>query len=566
MSLFRESYVRYDDLTRIVQTWAREHPSIVRLESLATTPEGRELWLLTLGPEPDRVRPSAWVDGNMHASELCGSSVALALAEDVIRAHADGASLADLPPHLAELIRRDVLFFVLPRMCPDGAELILTTGAYVRSNPRDGRLGRSAPYWKAGDVDGDGHAGLMRRLDPAGEFVASAAFPDVLLPRRLEDPGPYYAVYPEGTIENWDGFTVPADSFLSNSETDMNRNFPYQWAPEPQQIGAGAFATSEPEARSVTAFVSRHPEIFAWLNLHCYGGCYIRPAGDKSDKKMNQEDLALFRQIGEWTQEHAGYPMVSGYEEFTYEPDKPLRGELSAFAYTQRGAVAMVCELWDFWKQAGVEVRRPYVKNYEHRSVDEIEAIARWDRAANGGRVFGPWRPFVHPQLGPVEIGGHDPRYGIWNPPPERIAETCAAQAKVFFRIAALAPRLRVSGVETAALGGGLTRVTAVVENLGYLPTCVLASARELAWNDPVRARIVTGEGVELAGGDAEQRVGHLLGWGGYERASTPSFARSEGAPVRRRVGWVVRGEGSVRIEAGAARVGRVVAVADVGR
>ena len=45
------------------------------------------MWLLTLGPDPDRARPSAWVDGNMHASELAGSSVALSIAEDVLRLH-----------------------------------------------------------------------------------------------------------------------------------------------------------------------------------------------------------------------------------------------------------------------------------------------------------------------------------------------------------------------------------------------------------------------------------------------------------------------------------------------
>ncbi len=80
MSTFRERYLGYDELTRTVRAWAHEHPSIVRLENLTTTPEGRELWLLILGPEPDRVRPSVWVDGNMHASELAGSNVALAIA------------------------------------------------------------------------------------------------------------------------------------------------------------------------------------------------------------------------------------------------------------------------------------------------------------------------------------------------------------------------------------------------------------------------------------------------------------------------------------------------------
>jgi hypothetical protein len=560
MHLFRERYPTYDEITRQVHAWADAHPAFVRLSSLARTPEGRELWLLTIGPEPDRIRPAAWVDGNMHASELAGSCVALAIAETLIQAHASGAAIADLPPHVADLLRNDVLVYVLPRMCPDGAEQILGTGAYVRSNPRDGRLGLSAPYWKAGDADGDGRALLMRRQDPAGDFVESAAFPGLMLPRRVEDAGPFYALYPEGRIENWDGFTVPADSYLANSETDMNRNFPYDWRPEPEQIGAGAYATSEPEARAVTEFASRHPTIYAWLNLHCYGGCYIRPCGDKPDRKMDQTDLALYHQIGEWTEKHAGYPMVSGFEEFCYEPDKPIRGELCAFGYAQRGAVSMVCELWDFWKQAGLTVHRPFVLNYVKRTREDIETIARWDRAENGGRVIGGWRPFVHPQLGPVEIGGYDPRFGIWNPPPEKLADLCAAHEKVFFRLAALAPRVRVSGIAATPLGGGLTRISAVVENLGYLPTYVLASAKTLAWNDPLRARLVAGPGTEIAGGDEEQLVGHLEGWGGYERSYTPSFARTEGVPVRRRVTWVVRGTGSVSIRAGAARVGTVEA------
>ena len=49
---------------------------------------------------------------------------------------------------------------------------------------------------------------LMRREDPAGDFVESAEIPGLLLPRRIEDRGPFYAVYPEGFIEGWDGFPL----------------------------------------------------------------------------------------------------------------------------------------------------------------------------------------------------------------------------------------------------------------------------------------------------------------------------------------------------------------------
>ena len=43
----------------------------------------------------------------------------------------------------------------------------------------------------------------MRREDPTGEFVASSEVEGLLVQRRLEHPGPYYKLYPEGTIENF---------------------------------------------------------------------------------------------------------------------------------------------------------------------------------------------------------------------------------------------------------------------------------------------------------------------------------------------------------------------------
>ena len=350
---FRDRFLNYDELTRQVRAWTDAFPQLCRASSIGRTPEGREMWLLTLGPDPDRARPSAWVDGNMHASELAGSSVALSIAEDVLRLHlADGDAPAGAGPSAVAAARvRDVRFYVLPRMSPDGAEAVLTNGRYVRSVPRDERPARAHAYWRCDDVDGDGLALTMRVRDTGGEMVESPEFPGLLLPRTIDDPPPYYKVYPEGLIENFDGSNVPTPHFLSDNQTDLNRNFPFSWAPDSKQEGAGAFPLSEVESRAVVEFAIAHPEIFLWLNLHTFGGVFIRPLGDKPDTKMNPEDLALYRQLGAWAEELTGYPMVSGCEEFLYEPDTPLYGDLTDFAYHQRGAIAYVVELWDLFKQ-----------------------------------------------------------------------------------------------------------------------------------------------------------------------------------------------------------------------
>ena len=132
---FRSRYLDYDEITAQVRAWTSAHPNLVRLESIGKSAGGRDLWVLTIGPDPDRARPGVWVDGNMHASEVCGSSAALAIAEDAIRLHTHpDEDLHGLPAHVRERLR-SVLFYILPRMSPDGAESVLKTGRYVRVEP-----------------------------------------------------------------------------------------------------------------------------------------------------------------------------------------------------------------------------------------------------------------------------------------------------------------------------------------------------------------------------------------------------------------------------------------------
>src|SRR5580704_1439592 len=157
---FRAAYLDYERLTAQLHAWVAAFPHLARLTSLAKTPEGREVWLLAIGPDPDRIRPAAWADGNVHAGELAGSSVALALAEDALRLHLEPETF-ELPDPIAKRLR-EILFYIVPRISPDGAEHVLRSGRVVRSVPRDSRVERGTPRWVLGDVDGDGLALSMR--------------------------------------------------------------------------------------------------------------------------------------------------------------------------------------------------------------------------------------------------------------------------------------------------------------------------------------------------------------------------------------------------------------------
>lgn len=558
MAEFRQRYLSWDDLEAQLRAWAGAHPQLVSLDSLGKTPEGRDIWVLRIDPDPERTRPSVWVDGNMHATELCGSSVAMAIAEDVIRLHVEPeAEMHGLSAHARDAIR-EVPFYVCPRISPDGAEAVLATGRYVRSVPRDERTQRAHPRWVGGDVDGDGKALQMRRRDPTGEYVESKATPGLMLPRTIDDDGPFYKLYPEGLIENFDGSYVPTPTFLSDSDVDLNRNFPWEWVPEPEQYGAGSHPTSAPEARAIVEYAVARPQLFAWLNLHTFGGVLIRPRGDAPDSDMDQDDLAVYRQLEKWSEDIVGYPMVSGFEQFTYEPNKPVRGDLSEWAYAHRGCLSWVCELWDFFEHLGFERPKRFVDRYSRLDREDFEKIARWDRDENQGRIFRPWKKAMHPQLGEVEVGGIDATVGISNPPYELLPELCAKKSSMFLRVAAMAPRVVVGDLAVGKLGDGSARIEVTVENRGCLPTHVLASAKNLPWNEALWAEVHT-EGCELATPvETRREIGHLDGWGRglYGAGTAIYFARSRGSTGSRRLQWVVRGSGTVKVRVGSCRVG----------
>ena len=61
--------------------------------------------------------------------------------------------------------------------------------------------------------------------------------------------------------------------------------------------------------------------------------------------------------------------------------------------------------------------------NERVREIGVRSALARWDAEKNSSRLFRPFVPAVHPQLGEVEVGGLDLRVGVSNPPFEKLGD-----------------------------------------------------------------------------------------------------------------------------------------------
>ena len=562
--MFRTTYVDYAQLWDQLRAWAEQYPAFVRLSVLGQSAQGRDIPLLTIGRNPDSIRPAVWIDANMHAVEVCGTSVALAIAEDIIGLHCGKAQAGakGLPAHMATAIT-ETLFYVCPRISPDGAEAILKTGRYVRSSPVDGRAQKGHAYWQSGDINGDGISGYMRQLHPQGSLVelrgddGAPLNPPVMTARMPEDEGPFYKLYPEGSIANFDGRTIPDPGFLADNQYDFNRNFPFFWAPEPDQAGAGDFPGSAPETRAVIEFATAHPNIFTWLNLHTFGGVLIRPLGDKPDSKLNPSDRAIYEQIEDWMTEHTGYATVSGFHEFLYEPDKPLRGDLSDYAFHQRGALSYVVELWDLFHQLGIERKKPFVEHYQKFTRKDAATLAQFDKDHNAGRIFKQWEKVQHPQLGEVEVNGFDPRIGISNPPLERLAATCTSQSAAFLRVAALSPRMEVQVVSQEKLEANLTRVELRIANTGYLGSYGLHAGKSVPHSEPVRLTATGAQIKVVTPPNGLLDLGHLDGWGAGKYGGTTIFMPwTRGNANERFATLVVQGSGALQIKIGSCRMG----------
>jgi hypothetical protein len=223
-------------------------------------------------------------------------------------------------------------------------------------------------------------------------------------------------------------------------------------------------------------------------------------------------------------------------------------------------------ELWDLFKQLGIERKKPFVDHYSKFARKDMRALAAFDREHNAGRIFGTWRKVSHPQLGDVEVGGFDPRVGIWNPPLERIDETCRTQSAAFLRVAALVPRIAVEVVGQQR-GEGHTRTELRIANRGYLGSVGLPSAKGVPHAEALRLTFEAGRGVTvLAPTEQVIEIGQLDGWGGGLHGGPSVFSPwTRGNGHERFVTLVTQGTGSLRVKVGSCRVGYREVEVDVG-
>jgi murein tripeptide amidase MpaA len=554
MKLTYDTYLRYEELTRALRALAEEHPWLCRLGSIGKSYEGREIWLaeitnLETGPASEK--PAFWVDGNIHAGEVTGSMAALYLIETLLEGYGSDERVTRL------LDRQS--FYVLPRLSPDGAERYLSTPYTLRASLRPWPEPEEEPGLHPEDLDGDGHIVQMRVEDESGEWRISTEDGRLMVPRapdEAEPRGKYYRLYREGVFKDYEGFERRIARPLYG--LDMNRQYPYNWQEEADQRGAGPYPLSEPESRAQVDFLLDHKNVFGLHTYHTFCGAILRPYSNRPDDDFPEHDLAVYKAIGGRGTELTGYPNISVYHDFRYEPNKFITGTLDDWAYDSYGVFAFTIEFWSAPRSAGVEVE-DFIEFFRDPPEEAQLKMLAWNDRELEGEGFVDWTPFEHPQLGRVEIGGWKTKFTAQNPPPKFLEAECEKLTRFALSHAQAAPHLEAH-LEAEELSPGLRRLELTVENTGYLPTNVTRIAADKKLVKPVEAEITLSEGASLVSGEAEVELGHLAGRSTLlgNRWKNPAFFEGLPSDYARRVVWVVRGEGPIGIEVRAERAGTV--------
>lgn len=537
-------FYKHDVLSRLLFDYANAYPGLVSVQSIGQSHEGRDIWVATVtnaATGVDTDKPAFWADGNIHAAELTASTAVLYYLHQLVTAYGSDAQVTQLLDTRA--------IYLCPRVNPDGAELALADAPrHIRSSTRRYPFDEEpVDGLTVEDVDGDGRVLFMRVPDPHGPYKKCATEPRLMVPREPgEFGGEYFRVMPEGTLKNYDGLTIHVNRDAEG--LDLNRNFPAFWRQEFEQIGAGAYPASEPEVKAMVDFIVKHPNIGAAISYHTHSGVILRPMSTQSDDDMIPEDLWCFKRFSEIGAKLTGYPAVSTFHEFKYHPKEVITGTQD-WIYEHLGALFWVVEIWAPNKEAGI-TDYSWIDWYREHPVEDDLKLLKWSDEQCGGQAHVDWQPFVHPQLGTVEIGGWD-KMNYWRNPPPALREREAARFPAWMNQIALSlPRLELLRAEVRALGPDTWRIRLAVANSGYLPAYVSQRALERKVVRGVMFEIHLPEGdpnISLVSGkprmEGPQLAGHAL------KNSLNAFMPNRDITGDRAIGeWVVRAPKGTRL------------------
>lgn len=547
------TFYRYDELTGILKAWAKENPNLFALDSIGKSFEGRDIWLATLTnfeTGPDNEKPAFWVEANIHASEVTGSAAALHLITKLLNDYGRDPK--------ATMAMDTRAFYVVPRLNPDGAEWALAdVPKIIRSSTRPYPKEEEEDGLHREDVDEDGRLLTMRVPDANGPWKKHSQEPR-LMTRRAPDEfesDQYYRLLPEGRIRNFDGVTIKVAPALQG--LDLNRNFPMDWAPESDQSGAGPYPTSEPEIRAEVGAIVERPNVTGYISYHTHSGVHLRPYSAHNDDHFPTNDLRVYQWIGEEATKITGYPSVSIFHDFKYDPKKTIKGGSDDWLYDHLGVFAWTTEFWAPLRAAGITDYK-FIDWFIDHPVDDELKLLKWSDEQLDGKGFVDWYEFEHPELGKIELGGWDSLHYWTNPPADRLEAEIAPHADFAIFHCLISPKMEVHSLQAQKVGDTSFFIRLVLVNTGWLPTNISEKAIERKAVRPIEVELELPKGARVVGGETKTQAGQLQGRA--LKRNMLAWGTGDDTSDRTKLEWVIEAPngGLLKIEARHQRAGVV--------
>ena len=549
-----DHYYQYHEIKEILEGYAKQYPDYCKLDKIGTTLEGRDIPILMVtdlktGDYSDK--PGYYVEGNIHAGEVCGSMVCMYFLDTVF---------TNLQSNEIQKLLKKYTIYVVPRVSPDGSEYYLTTPYSVRSVNTPYPYPSKMPGLYNEDIDGDGVIRSMRIKSPNGVWKISEKDPRVMVQRKPDDDeGDFYNVYSEGLLHEFNGEIKEAPNPYGN---DFNRNYPAYWQNEGKQQGAGLYPLSNIETKSNALFLLDHPNICSVVDMHTAGGQYLYTPGAKSRKECNPQDIAIYKALANIGHEETNYPVLNVHDEYCNPEEEVTYGGFDDFCHFNVGIPAITIECWDFSARAGIKEEFPYKPHTPEQEEDEMVKYLKWFDE-NKIDAFKPWTSFDHPQLGKVEIGGLNFKYTIQNPPIPFMLQELKKHVNFYLREIKTLPVIDFNDIKVEHLANNLYKVEATILNKGFLPTYVF---KEGLNNKRVLPITVELKGAKVIQGKAKEEIGQL---GGY--ACTMTFngpwgpMNFETEPTFKKLSWVIETKNNIELIVTGSRIGKKEITVQVG-
>lgn len=514
----QDNYSNFNELSQRLENLASEYSNLTNLQSLAESPGGHDIYVLTIGQGETDQHPAVAVIGGANGSHILGSELALQFAEDLLaRSNTDSV----------QTLLEGTTFYVMPRINPDATEQYFADLKYERQgnatatdDDRDGAMNEDPPE----DLNGDGLITMMRIANRTGDYT-TLEDDDRIMTKidTKKNIDTRYRLLPEGRDNDND----EAYNEDGAGGVNINKNFTFDYPNFTP--GAGENMASQPETRAVLDFLYEQ----GW---NVYAVVSFGPENNLSSPLSFNRGAVSQRVITGWYQQdiELNKAVSDIYNETIALSDAPKRepqpGDLFQWAYFHYGRLSFSTPGW--WT--------PPVMNEEGKpqSFDNEEAHYLAWAEEQGIDAFVDWEQVNHPDFPDktVQVGGIKP-YRQTTPPYSAVDSIAAQHTDFIIKLGEMRPNIELVNVETEQVGDGLTRITLDLYNSGSLPTATRLGERT-RWVQDARAEIDLSDNLNIVSG---------LPYQSFETIK---------AKESKTLTWLLRGSGTFTLTAGSPTAG----------